>query len=365
MNAIIFEEFGDAKVQSIPKPKPDSNEVLVSVDRVQLSVTECALFHGEDIFGAEVVQERFANGDGRLFGHEFCGTVTATGDDVDSFKAGQRVYAPGKIACGDCPQCAAGFEALCKRAATLGLHRPGALAEFVAAPAAICRPLPAAISDAEGAALQPLADVTKTIHDVNIETGETVAVIGSGVMGFASGQVAQTQGAGEVFAIDVEDRKVSLAENQGMIGIDAAAVDPVDAILSATDGRGADVVVEAVGGEQQHGTEGSDPLAQAVHMARPGGTVVQMGLIPGSIQLKPRELQKKSLRWLCPIIGLKKPSPSMDLGQVATTLVASDRVTISEYVTHVLSGLDTFEEAIQITSNKDEYAALGPAQIIV
>lgn len=365
MDAIVVDDFESASIETVPDPSTAADELLVSVDRVQVSATECALFHGEELMGSEVIRERLENSDGRLFGHEFCGTVKELGTEVDRFAVGDRVYAPGKIACGTCPYCRADFPSLCENYQTLGTHQAGALAELVAAPADIFRTIPQEVSVAEGAAMQPLADVTLSVHDVGVSSGDTVAIIGSGVMGFYCGQVMLANGAGTVLAIDIDATKVELAESRGMIGIDAAAQAPVDTVEAMTDHRGADIVVEAVGGDQSTATEGTDPLAQAFEMVRPGGTILQTGIIGGSISLDPRKFRAKAVRWHNPKVGLVQPSPSMDIGEQAVELVASDRVSITEYITHELDGLDAFEEAVEITSNQQDHDALGPAQLVL
>lgn len=365
MDAIVVDDFGSASVETVPDPSVAADELLVSIDRVQVSATECALFQGQDVMGSEIIRERLEAGDGRLFGHEFCGTVEEVGAKTTRFSVGDRVYAPGKITCGTCPYCQDGFHPLCEDYQTLGTHRAGALAELVAAPADIFRTLPDDVSDAEGAALQPLADVTLSVHDVGVSPGDTVAIIGTGVMGYYCGQVMMAHGAGTVLAIDIDDTKVGLAESRGMTGIDASAQEPVDAVEALTDERGADLVVEAVGGEQTNATDGMDPLAQAFRMVRPGGTILQTGIIGGSLSVEPRKFRAKAVRWHNPKQGMVQPSPSMDIGDLAVELVASDRVSITEYITHEVQGLSAFEEAVAITANQAEHDALGPAQIIV
>lgn len=365
MDALLVEDFGSARVADVPSPDVGTNDLLVSVDRVQVSVTECALYRGDQVMAADIIRDRLAGGDHRLFGHEFCGTVTETGEAVTEFDTGDRVYAPGKVACGTCPYCRVGYQSLCENYETLGTHRPGALAELVAAPADIFRSLPDDISDAEGAALQPLADVTLTVTDVGITPGSSVAVLGTGVMGYYCGQVALARGAGEVFAIDIDSTKVDLATERGMVGIDASQTDPVEAVTTATGARGADVVVEAVGGTQSSANRGSDPLAQAFSMVRRAGTIVQMGIIEGDVTFEPRQFRGKSVRWHNPKIGIERPTPNRDIGELAVDLVASDRVSISEYVTHEFEGLGAFDTAVDVTLNQQEHDALGPAQLVL
>lgn len=143
-----------------------------------------------------------------------------------------------------------------------------------------------------------MASSVLCIIDADIDPGDTVSVIGAGVMGFQCAHLAKQFGAGTVYAIDVRERPLEIAAENGLVPIDATEVDPVKKIRKATDGIGTDIVFEAVGGDQNHGTEGDDPLAQAVEVVRRGGTVLQVSPIEGDIEMIPRFLRGKSMSWV-------------------------------------------------------------------
>lgn len=367
MDAIICHDFGDATVEDVPRPEPADDEVLVRVSRVQLSVTECQIFRGMYESGYEDVRERITDGDGRLFGHEFAGEVVATGSAVSAFGEGDRVYAPGKSPCEVCVFCQGGHEEYCRNPRTIGMHRPGALAEYVAAPTETLCTVPVEVSDAEAAALQPLAAALVAVHDAGIESGDAVAVVGTGVMGYQVAQLALEHGASRVFAVDVDSTKVELAEEQGLTGIDAGQTDPVERVTRATNGIGVDVVFEAVGGSQPHLTDGSGPVAQAFKMVRPGGTFVPVGHFTEEMGIDPAEFRKKYLTWVSPKdkAGIVSLNPNTDNGMFAADLVASGRVSISEFITHELDELGEFDQAVSMTLDKESSEALGPPQLVV
>jgi threonine dehydrogenase-like Zn-dependent dehydrogenase len=334
---------------------------------VQLSVTECLIYRGEYESAYEAVRDRITSGDGRVFGHEFCGVVTDTGDQVDAFETGDRVYAPGKVACDDCVYCDEGHPEYCRNPQTIGMQRPGALADYLIAPEEIMCSVPEDVSDAEAAALQPLAAALVCVHDAGIEPGDTVGVVGIGVMGYQIAQLALTHGASTVFAIDVDPRKIQLATDKGLTGIDATQTDPVEAVMDATGGIGADVVFEAVGGSQSHLTTGTDPVAQAFQAVRTGGTFVPVGHFTGDVTLDSAAFRKKYVRWVAPKdkAGAISLTPSIDVGAFAAALVADDRITISDYVTHEFEGLDDFDRAVSMTLDKESHDALGPPQLVL
>jgi threonine dehydrogenase-like Zn-dependent dehydrogenase len=365
MKGIVCTHFNESSLEPLPNPSPGPDEVLLRIDRVQLSVTECNLYRGNEIAHYEVVRDRLERGDGRLFGHEFCGTVVDVGERVTSFVEDDRAYAPGKIPCGECRQCATGFELHCPDKTYIGYDIPGALSEYVALPAEPLCVVPDDVSDAEAAALQPLASTALCVEEAGIVPGDVVVVIGTGVMGYQCAQLALIRGAGRVFAVDIDPEKLAAAESQGIEPIDANETDPAAVIRERTNGIGADVAFEAVGGNQTNATAGSDPLAQAFEVVRSGGTVVQVGYIIGDVSLTPRRIRSKSIDWINPVTGATAMTPNSSTGEHVAKLVADGRVSIDEYVTHELNGLERFETAVEITMNKEAYGANGPAQLVL
>lgn len=365
MQAIVCHDFEDARLENVQEPEPAAGQVKVTIDRVQLSVTECSLYHGEQIAHYEQVKARLDNGPAQLFGHEFCGRIVERGQNVSSFEVGDRVYAPGKVPCHECRQCERGFELYCPNKTYLGYDMSGALAEYAVFPAEALCAVPNAVTDAETAALQPLASAILAVDEADIGIGDVVTVVGTGVMGYQCAQLAKNRGARTVIGIDVDPEKLRILADRGFETIDATWADPVDRVLDLTVGVGADVVFEAVGGDQNHGTEGSDPLAQAFKLVRSGGKVVQVGYIIDEITLAPREVRSKNIDWINPVTGVTALTPNTTTGELAAELVASDRVSIDKYVTHELDGLESFEEAVEITLNKEVHGARGPAQLVL
>lgn len=365
MQSILFHDFNDATVEEVERPSPTGDEVLVAVSRVQLSVTECNLYRGEKIAHYDQISRRLEDPPVRMLGHEFCGEVVETGPDVTSLSVGDRVYAPGKIPCEECPHCRSGQRNYCPDKIQIGYDIPGGLSEYVALPEGPLWTLPDSVTDTEGAAMQPFTSSVGSVASTGVDSGDVVAVVGTGVMGYQCAQVAQHEGAKEVFAIDIEQEKLDIAADRELRTIDASVTDPVSEIKDETDGVGADFVFEAAGGPQDHGTEGMDPLAQAMGIARRGGSVVQVGHIIGDITLTPRAIKSRNVDWITPPPGVFHLGPNTDVAELSVELVAENEVSIDDYVTHELDGLESFEELVEITLNKPEHGALGPAQIVV
>jgi threonine dehydrogenase-like Zn-dependent dehydrogenase len=363
MRAVVCSDFDESRVEEVERPAPAPEEVLLKVRRVQLSVTECNLYRGNEIAHYEQVAARLADGPARLFGHEFCAEVVERGAAVEGFDVGDRVYASGKIPCGECPPCERGFEHQCQDLGYVGYERPGALAEYFTVPTSPLSKLPDGVTDAEGAAMQPLATTLVGVDDAGVSTGDVVAVVGAGVVGHQAGQLALERGASEVYAVDIDAEKLSLAAENGLTPVDARETDPVAVVRDRTDGVGADLTFEAVGGEQDDVTDGDDPVAQAFRMTRRGGAVSQMGHIIGEVTLRPRDVRSRGVDWLTPPANARSLTPNVHSGELAARLVAQGRVSIAEYTTHVLDGLEAFERMVEVTLNKPEHGALGPAQL--
>lgn len=361
MRSVIIHGTDQSSIEDVPRPEPTGEEVLIAVDRVQLSITECRLYRGQDIAHRDAVDRQLREGSARLFGHEFCGTVVDVGPGVTQFEPGDRVYPPGKIPCEDCGYCQSGCHQYCSNKTQIGYDRPGGLSEYVLQPETILAKLPDAVSNAEGAAMQPLASAVLCVEEADVGTGDVAVVVGTGVMGSHCGQLALAQGAAKVFAVDIVDRKLDLAADTGMIPVDARTENVAERVGAATNGVGADVVFEAVGADQTHGTSGDDPLALACRTVRHGGTIVQVGHIEGEITIRPRAFRSKNVTWINPTVGTVQTGPNANTGDIATEMVASGRLSIERYVSHELDGLEAFEEAVEITLDSER--KLGPAQI--
>jgi 2-desacetyl-2-hydroxyethyl bacteriochlorophyllide A dehydrogenase len=181
-------------------------------------------------------------------GHEVAGTVEKVGADVEGFTPGDRVCVHYLATCGQCAACQAGTEQFCSTAQMIGKHRDGGYAEFIAVPARSVFHLPDEIPFEQGAIL--MCSSATSLHALNkarLRRGETVAVFGVGGLGISALQLARHLGAAEVFAVDINPRKLELAGRLWAIAVNASVGNPVAKIQELTGGRGVDVVLELVG----------------------------------------------------------------------------------------------------------------------
>ncbi len=247
MNAVRFHEHGGRdvlQVDDVPDPEIGDDEVLVRV-------RSCALNHF-DIDLRENVS-RWPLPLPWTLGLEFAGEVAAVGKSVEGLHEGQRVWVLHEIPCSNCRSCLAGEDNLCESPEMFSVQRPGGYSEYVAAPARGVFPLPDTVSWDLAAAGQIVFTTAwhMLVNRGRVRPGETVLVsaAGSGV-GHAAIQIAALAGA-RVIATAGRDEKLEKARTDGAHEvINYTSEDVTARALEFTGGRGVDLVVEHVGGEQ-------------------------------------------------------------------------------------------------------------------
>ena len=251
MRATKLYSTGEIRTVNVDVPSPAKNEILIEVEAAGICGTDRHLYHGE-----------FPSVPGKILGHEFSGIVVDSGET--DFAEGLRVTCDPNAWCGTCNQCQRGRVNLCPNNLATGIHRDGGFAEFCAFPASKAVVLPNEINPLYGAFCEPLAC---TLHGMDIgaaREGETVLVIGGGVIGLMAVQLAKLVGA-EVLLLTRSSEKQALGLN---IGADYA-VGTEDEVRNIWP-EGADLVVECAGV--------SATVTLSPKLARSGGRVVILGV---------------------------------------------------------------------------------------
>jgi propanol-preferring alcohol dehydrogenase len=234
MKAAVVTSFSSPlEIQDVPIPEPGPGQVLIRMETSGLCHTDIHAAHGD--WPVKPTPPFIP-------GHEGIGIVDKLGPDVTSRAVGDRVaIAWLGYACGECAHCIAGWETLCESQQNSGYSVNGSFAEYAVVAAAFASPVPDAVSSRDAAPLTCAGVTTyKAIKVARVAPAETVAVFGVGGLGHLALQYARIAGA-FVIGVDVQDDKLAMATELGADHVvNAAKVDPVEAIQAL---GGADVAV--------------------------------------------------------------------------------------------------------------------------
>ena len=288
-------------------PEPDaSREVLVGVQSVGICGTDVKIYSG----AIDVAYPR-------IMGHEMIGSVVSSAHP--SLTAGQRVLVDPAISCGICGLCRAGRANLCPNGGLLGRDVDGVFAEYIAVPADRVLPVPRSVDEASAGLLQVLGTCVHAMRSVRVVPGDTALVIGLGVSGLLFVQLLRLAGA-TVIGVTRSEWKRHLATQMGA-SVVAEPEEMESAVMGATGGLGADLVVEAVGVEAT--------VSQAIELVRVGGEVVVFGTVTsGQKGLPYYQMYFKEL-----VIHNPRAALTSDYER-GINLVASGALSLASIVTH-------------------------------
>jgi len=269
MKALTFQGKECIQFASVPDPV-----ILHPADAI-VRVNQCAIC-GSDL---HVYHEREKGIDrGTAMGHEFTGEVVEIGSDVKHLRVGDRVMSPFTTSCGQCFFCLIGLTCRCTQSQLYGwienghgLH--GGQAEYVRVPLAssTLMIIPEGISEEEALLL---GDVMATgfycARQAGIKESGVYAIVGCGPVGLMAILGAKEMGAKKVFAIDNIPERLAKAAEFGAHALDADKENVVELLREATDGRGADGVLEAVGSRHA--------VRRAYDLVRSGGIISSVGV---------------------------------------------------------------------------------------
>jgi L-iditol 2-dehydrogenase len=209
----------------------------------------------------------------QVLGHEPAGEIVAVGPGVHDFATGDRVALEPSLTCGHCEFCLRGQHNHCIRTIFMsGPQAPGMFLEYSTLPASNCTRVPKEFDYATATLIEPVAVMMHILELCQIRPGDTVAVTGAGPIGMLCAAIARAAGASRVFIADRLAYRLKLALKMGAdVVIDTTAQNPVEAVLDSTQGRGADVVLEAAGSPET--------VNAAIRLAAPGGTVMLIGIL--------------------------------------------------------------------------------------
>lgn len=208
---------------------------------------------------------------GNIWGHEYAGEVVEIADNVTDLSLGARVAVCPALYCGKCDYCRSGYIAACPDLLVTGAKVPGGFATYVKVPRENVISIPDSISFEEAAFVEPSAVVVHGLFKTSLKPGDSVAVMGCGTIGLLAIQWAKIFGAEKVYAIDIEEEKLTLAKQVGAdILVNPRDGSTFEQIMTFTKGYGVDLAVEAAGS--------AATSAQIFALPKKGGEVVFLGI---------------------------------------------------------------------------------------
>jgi len=294
MKALLMEEYKKLNYTDFDDPKiEDPHDILVKI--------KASAICGSDVHG-------FDGSTGRrqppiIMGHEAAGEIIETGSAVKSFKKGDRITFDSTIFCGQCFFCQKGMVNLCDNRRVLGVscdeyRRHGAFAEYVVIPDRIAAPLPEGLSYEEAACTEPVGVAAHALRLTPVDLNDSVAVVGTGLIGNLIIQLLRISTSGKIIAIDTDPVRRNLAVSFGAdIAFDPEDPGLIEKIKEQTGGRGADRVIEVVGITAS--------IKTAVSIVRKGGCITLVGNASPNIEIPLQAIVSRqiSMYGSCAICG--------------------------------------------------------------
>lgn len=260
MKAVLFPAPETISIERMPDPICAPDEVIVQVARCGICGTDVHIYRNEYMSNFPLIP-----------GHEFGGVIVEVGKAVTDFKVGDRVAVDPNLYCGHCDMCRNEMANHCLNWQGVGVTRAGGFAEYAAAPARACYHLPASLSDAQMAFVEPLACVVHAMKRIRVLPADPVLILGAGPMGLLLVQALRRMGASYVTVIEKQPVRLELARAMGASLAVPAGVDQGSALKEIAP-RGFGVVIDATGVPAV--------IEGALRYLRPRGTYLQFGVAP-------------------------------------------------------------------------------------
>ena len=326
MKAAVLHGPFDIDIEDVDIPQIKPDDVLVKIIAAGICGSDLHFYEGKL---SEIVKPP------RILGHEFSGEVFEIGEEVEKFRKGDRVTVEPVFGCGRCSLCLSGKYNVCRDYKLIGVHVDGGFAEFVSVPENQVFKIPDDLSYEEGALIEPSAVALHALKRAEIHSDDFVVVIGAGVVGLQMVQIAKIFGA-RVMSMDLLDYKLELAKRFGADSVvNVAREDPIEAVADASEGTGADIVIESAG----------PAISKTTDLIKPGGKIVLVGLGP---RYAPIDVRAQVL-YEYEILGSHVYCGS-DFPEVIS-LASKGKIQLKPLITHRLT-LQEVKKGFEILENK-------------
>ena len=329
MRAAVYHGKNDVRVEEVAEPGPlGPRQVRLRPYLSGICGTDLHEYAAGPIVIPTVPHPLTGAAAPQVLGHEFSGEVLEVGSDVTGVRTGDRVAVMPLIYCGQCYYCLRGLNHLCITMACTGLSwQGGGISEQVVVPDHQVCPLPGAVSDVQGALVEPTAVAAYGVDRTGFRAGDTILVTGAGPIGALATLYAHAGGASLVIVSEPNAKRRALIEAFGVaVVLDPLVDDGPAAVRELTGGIGVDVAAEC------SGSQGG--LSVALESLRAHGTATQVGLHVEPATIDPMALSNRDLSligtWCYPVHDFPR----------ITALIASGRLPVEKVLTEVIGVRD-------------------------
>jgi len=336
MKGVIFHGIGDISLEEMDAPTlQNASDAIIRITLTSICGSDLHLIHGQTVVDPE-----------SPIGHECVGVVEEIGDDVSSFKPGDRVIVPTFTHCGNCFFCKKGSTSQCEKGGIIGFGSirgglGGAQTEYVRVPFADMSLVktPETLSDED---VLFVGDVIATayfaLENVPIKPGDTVAIVGPGPIGLAVQEIAPVFGAGKIIMIGTRAYRLEVAKQRGAIIINPNEENAPQKVLELTNGYGADVVVECAGTPES--------FKIAFDSVRKGGSVSLMGMWGEPVEVPLNDMVMNNITIFTGLVDCNRLEEIVQL-------IEAGRINTNFLITHRMK-LNDILEAYRLFENKED-----------
>lgn len=314
MKVAMYYTNADVRLEEVPVPEIGAEEILIRV-------------YASGICGSDLMEWYRLPKAPLVLGHEIAGEVVEVGANVSKFNIGDRVIATHHVPCNTCYHCMRGNHSSCQTLRSTSFD-PGGFSEYIRIPQinvdrGVLK-LPEDVTHEEASFVEPLGCVVRGQRLAGFQMTDSVLVMGSGMTGLLHIQLAKAQGAGRIFATDLSEYKLNIANKFGADYAIHADKDIASHIKEVNEGRLADMVVVCIGAKSA--------ILQAFDLVEPGGTILFFAPSDPDTLI---EIPFNDLWWSgVKTLSSYAASPS-DLA-IALDLISSKRINVADMVTHRL-----------------------------
>jgi len=320
MRVAMWYNNQDLRIEEMPIPQIGPGELLVRVE-------------ASGICGSDVMEWYRINRAPLVLGHEIGGQIVAVGEGVERFKEGERVSAIHHVPCNNCYYCLKGRHTLCDTLRRTNFD-PGGFAEYIRLPAinVDCGvfQLPNEVSYEEATFIEPLACVLRGQRLANIQPGNSVLVIGSGIAGLLHVQLARYLGATRIIATDINNYRLKAARRFGADFTFHAREDLPTCLRNVNQGHLADMVILCTGA--------TSAALQALKSVERGGTILFFAPTEPNVTIP---ISINELFWRTDITLTSSYANSPADFQTALELIQAGTINVRQMVTHRLGLAET------------------------